>query len=44
MGAYITYYNFVLNNKRDPMTPLSPEEYVRYKLNEREILKKRGLL
>ncbi len=43
-GAYITYYNFVLNNKRDPRTPLSPEEYAHYKKNEREILRKKGFL
>lgn len=44
VGAYITYYNFSLNNKRDPRTPLTPEQYIHYKQNEKSIMKSRGLL
>lgn len=37
MGAYVSYYNYTLNNKRDPKQPMSPEEYVRYKHVEKEV-------
>ncbi len=37
VGAYITYYNFMLKNKRDPQQPLSPDNYIRYKNTLKDI-------
>lgn len=30
-GSYIGYYNYTLNHKTDPKTPMKPDKYIEWK-------------